>query len=45
MKVVFIQKDSFAKISIAQLAAVLNDAGHDCDLCIGSNQRKLIESY
>ena len=44
MKVVFIQKDSFAKISIAQLAAVLNDAGHDCDLCIGSNQRKLIES-
>ena len=44
MKVVFIQKDSFAKLGIEQLSAVLKHHGHECDIFIESGERKLIKS-
>ena len=42
MKVVFLQKDSFVKISIMQLSALLKKNGHQCDLFIESGEKDFI---
>lgn len=44
MKVVFLQKDSFAKVGVEQLSAVLKKAGHKCDVFIESGERRFLES-
>ncbi len=44
MKVVFLQRDSFVKLGVEQLSAVLNQAGHECDLFIESGERHFLES-
>ena len=44
MKVVFLQKDSFVKIAIEQLSAVLKKDGHDCDLFIESGEKDFLKS-
>jgi radical SAM superfamily enzyme YgiQ (UPF0313 family) len=44
MKVIFLQKDSFVKIAIEQLYAVLKKSGHDCELFIESGEKDFIQS-
>ena len=44
MKVVFLQKDSFVKISIMQLSAVLKKNGHQCELFIESGERHFMDT-
>jgi len=43
MKVVFLQRDSFVKVGVEQLSAVLKHAGHECDLFIESGERHFPE--
>ena len=43
MKVVFLQKDSFVKIAVMQLSAILKDQGHQCDIFIESGEKKFIK--
>ncbi len=42
MKVVFLQKDTFAKTSIMALSAVLKKAGHECDVMIDCLEKDVI---
>ncbi len=44
MKVVFLQKDSFVKIAVEYLSAVLKADGHHCDLFIESGERHFLKS-
>jgi len=44
MKVTFLQKDSFVKLAIAQLSAVLKKNGHACDVIIESGEKKFLGS-
>lgn len=44
MKIVFLQKDSFVKIAIEQLYAVLKKDGYDCELFIESGEKDFIQS-
>jgi len=44
MKVVFLQRDSFVKIAVEQLSAVLKANGYDCDLFIETGERRFIKS-
>ncbi|MHC4618337.1 MAG: B12-binding domain-containing radical SAM protein [Planctomycetota bacterium] len=44
MKVVFIQRDSFAKLGVERLSAVLKHEGHECDIFIESGERRFIKS-
>jgi radical SAM superfamily enzyme YgiQ (UPF0313 family) len=44
MKVAFLQKDSFVKIAIEQLSAVIKHNGHECELFIESGERNFLRS-
>ena len=44
MKVVFLQKDSFVKIGIMLLCAVLKEKGHAVDIIVESGESKFIEA-
>jgi len=44
VKVVFLQRDSFVKVAIEQLSAVLKANGYDCDLFIETSERRFIKS-
>ncbi len=44
MKIVFLQEDSFVKVAVEQLSALLKSKGHTCDLFIESGEKKFIES-
>lgn len=42
MKIVFLQKDSFVKLAVEQLCAVLKVEGHSCDLFIKSGENDFL---
>jgi len=44
MKVVFLQQDSFVKIAVEQLHAVLKEYGHESDLFIESGEKNFLQS-
>ena len=44
MKIVFLDRDSFVKVAIEQLSAVLKENGHECDLFIESGERNFLKS-
>ncbi|MEC4675442.1 MAG: radical SAM protein, partial [Nitrospirota bacterium] len=44
MKVVFLQQDSFVKIAVEQLYAVLKEHGHESDLFIESGEKNFLQS-
>jgi radical SAM superfamily enzyme YgiQ (UPF0313 family) len=44
MRVVFLQRDSFIKLGIEQLSAVLKGNGHECDLFIESGEANFFKS-
>lgn len=44
MKIVFYQRDSFIKMNIEQLSAILKEKGHECDLFIESGERNFLNS-
>ena len=44
MKVVFLQQDSFVKIAVEQLHAVLKKHGHESDLFIESGEKNFLQS-
>ena len=44
MKVVFLQRDSFVKLSIELLSAVLKKNGHDCILFIESGEKIRVDT-
>ncbi len=44
MKITFLQQDSFVKIAVEQLSAMLKSRGHHCDLFIESGEKQFLES-
>lgn len=44
MKIVFLQKDSFVKIAIEQLYAVLKKHGHQSEIFIESGEKDFLKS-
>ncbi|MHC4075310.1 MAG: B12-binding domain-containing radical SAM protein [Planctomycetota bacterium] len=44
MKVVFLQRDSFIKLAVEQLCAVLKKHGYQCDLFIESGEKNFIRT-
>jgi len=44
MKVVFLQRDSFVKLGVEQLSAVLKRAGHKTDLFIETGETRFLET-
>ncbi|KHE93312.1 MAG: B12-binding domain-containing radical SAM protein [Candidatus Scalindua rubra] len=44
MKIVFLQKDSFVKIAIKQLFAVLKQNGYTCELFIETGEKNIIKA-
>ncbi len=44
MKIVFLQKDSFVKLAVEYLSAILKAEGHQCDIFIESGERHFLKS-